>query len=94
MSHAYTLACVGVPDDRAPYVEPHADAVEVIEVLETLGDKRVYGGIEGEFLFRELMLGLILIYSKRWPRYERAAAKGSTDSNSWTSLLNLVEERA
>jgi len=58
MSHAYTLACAGVPDDRVPYVEPHADAVEVINVLEPLGDTLVYGGQTDTFLFRELMLGL------------------------------------
>jgi hypothetical protein len=58
MSHAYTLACVGIPDDRVPYVEPHGDASEVINVLEPLGDTLVYEGGTDRFLFRELMLGL------------------------------------
>jgi hypothetical protein len=58
MSHAYALACAGIPDDRVPYVEPHGDASEVIKVLEPLGDTLVYGGKTDKFLFRELMLGL------------------------------------
>lgn len=58
MSHAYALACAGIPDDPVPYVEPHADAIEVINVLEPLGDRLVCGGNRDKFLFRELMLGL------------------------------------
>ncbi|PVH95406.1 hypothetical protein DM02DRAFT_690192 [Periconia macrospinosa] len=58
MSHAYTLACTGIPDDRVPYVDPHSDASEVIKVLEPLGDTSVCGENTDKFLFRELMLGL------------------------------------
>lgn len=58
MSHAYALSCVDVPDDRVPYVEPHADAGEIIKVLEPLGDTRIYGEQTDTFLFQELKLGL------------------------------------
>ncbi|KAF7508565.1 hypothetical protein GJ744_009114 [Endocarpon pusillum] len=58
MSQAYTFGCVGVPDGRVPYVEPHADAVGVIQILEPLGDTLISGGQSDKFLFRELMLGL------------------------------------
>ncbi|KAF2246401.1 hypothetical protein BU26DRAFT_44873 [Trematosphaeria pertusa] len=58
MSHAYTRARAGIPDNRVPYVEPHADAIEVINVLEPLGDALVCGVKTDKFLFRELMLGL------------------------------------
>lgn len=66
MAHAYVLNSVDAPANNVPLVDGHADAAELIAVLEPLGEQPVLGHANGTtpaapehaLLFRQLLLGL------------------------------------
>ena len=68
MAHAYVLNSVDAPADKVPFVDGHADAAELISVLEPLGEGHIFGRTNGTptpaapddhgLLFHQLLLGL------------------------------------
>ncbi|OAL51264.1 hypothetical protein IQ07DRAFT_416851 [Pyrenochaeta sp. DS3sAY3a] len=58
MSHAYAAGCIGLPDDPIPFVKPHADATELVDILASAGDICIFSEQTTRFLFRELLLAL------------------------------------
>jgi hypothetical protein len=58
MSHVYAVRHVGASENRIPFVEPHADACEILRSLELSGEIGVFGASSTQYLFRELLLAL------------------------------------
>ncbi|KAK4103337.1 hypothetical protein N658DRAFT_309417 [Parathielavia hyrcaniae] len=70
MAHAFVLDSPDAPPDNVPSVDGHADAAELIPLLEHLGEQPVYGNMQANMngraagapdhnlLFRQLLLGL------------------------------------
>lgn len=58
MNHAYAAGCIGLLDDPIPFVKPHADATELVDILASAGDVCIFSTQTTSFVFRELMLAL------------------------------------